>query len=315
MKNILVTAIGSAAGDITIKELHEYGYRVIGTDIYLKEWLANSFCVDCFYQVPRAAEGKAFISALSKICQRENVQYIIPLTDVEVDVLNKSREYFAQQGIRLCMPEKETVSVCRDKRRSAEVIQDVCQVISEITRNNLKSWKEFPVICKKIDGRSSCGLYRFYTAKQLFAFLEDKGEEYLVQPVIDGDIITADVLRDREHQTCVVFAREELLRTANGLGITVRVFHDECLEVLCRSIAERLNILGCVNFEFIRDKKGTYYFMECNPRLSGGVKYSVLSGYHYIVNHVRCFEGKCIDEACAPEEHTIVRKYEEYITT
>lgn len=54
---ILVTAIGSSAAGIVIKELQRYGFYVVGTDIYPKEWLVDSFRADGFYQVPRADKG------------------------------------------------------------------------------------------------------------------------------------------------------------------------------------------------------------------------------------------------------------------
>ena len=35
-------------------------------------------------------------------------------------------------------------------------------------------------------------------------------------------------------------------------------------------LADKLNVLGDVNFEYILDKNGTYHFVECNPRFSAG---------------------------------------------
>ena len=187
---ILVTAVGSVAGDIVIKQLQQNGYYVAGTDIYPKEWLANSFYVDRFYQISRASDQKMFIADLLEVCQKENTEYIIPLTDVEVDILNRYRRQFAQKNIVLCMAEEKTVSVYRDKRASADSLQGICQVIPEISRNNLDQIEEYPVICKKRDGRSSQGLHIFYTGKQLTAFLEDVEEEYIIQPMIEGDIVS-----------------------------------------------------------------------------------------------------------------------------
>lgn len=311
---ILVTAIGSSAAGIVIKELQRYGFYVVGTDIYPKEWLADSFRADGFYQVPRADKGEEFVDAIIDICGREDVRYVIPLTDVEVDAFNRFRMRFSRLGICLCMQDEGTVSLCRDKRKAAWHLRECCRVIPEVAREELADWKEFPLICKRTNGRSSLGLYRFSSAREICAFMEDKGDEYMIQPMIEGKVITADVLRDRDHDRCVVYPREELLRTGNGLGVVVKMFHDGCFEEQCREIAERLDIVGCVNFEFIRDREGAYYFMECNPRFSGGVEFSALAGYPFVINHLNCFLGKCIDEASVPDSITIARKYETYIT-
>ena len=153
MERILVTAIGSAAGDVVVKRLRQQGYYVAGTDIYPKEWLVNSYFSDSFYQVPGAVEREAYVNAVSEICRKEKIPYIIPLTDVEVDVLNAFRPFFEEQGVTLCLPERDVVTVCRDKRRCAKYVQDICRVIPEIDRRARHSIQEYPVICKRRDGR------------------------------------------------------------------------------------------------------------------------------------------------------------------
>ena len=52
MKTALITAIGSFSVDIAIKNLKKMDFRVIGCDIYPKEWIANALDVDSFYQAP-----------------------------------------------------------------------------------------------------------------------------------------------------------------------------------------------------------------------------------------------------------------------
>ena len=60
-------------------------------------------------------------------------------------------------------------------------------------------------------------------------------------------------------------------------------------------------------------RRGEYY-IECNPRFSGGVEFSCLVGYDCVSNHVRAFENKPIDEFKMLHETFIARKYEEYVT-
>ena len=88
--------------------------------------------------------------------------------------------------------------------------------------------------------------------------------------------------------------------------------------------AEELGILGCVNFEFIHAEDGSYYFMECNPRFSGGTGFSIAAGDHVVRKHLAAFGAvpeKVPEED--PETETqyggasecwIARKYVEVIT-
>jgi len=205
--------------------------------------------------------------------------------------------------------------------------------------------RKLPIILKPVDGRSSEGLYRVRTEAELRTALgaifgeelrtapgEIFGKElrtapgailgagtgagaarYLVQPLIEGNVIAADVLRDAEGNTAAVL-REELRRTSNGAGLAVRVFRDEVLERACAAAAERFSVLGAVCLEFIRDPEGVWHFLECNPRFSGGAGFSKAAGYDACANHFRVMEGGTIGEWKGSGEVWAVKKYVEVIT-
>ena len=99
-----------------------------------------------------------------------------------------------------------------------------------------------------------------------------------------------------------------------GRGRQIYVFEDQELEMQCAKIADLLNVKGCVNFEFIETNAKEKYFLECNPRFSGGVEFSCLTGYDCIANHIRCFSGEKIEKRDAIRNQYIARKYEEYVT-
>ncbi len=333
-KTALVTAIGSFSADAVIKTLHEMGYRVIGSDIYDKDWVATSLDVDAFYQAPYASDEEAYISFIKKICETEGVCRILPLIDVEVDILNKHREEVEQGDIRICMSDKDSIDVLRDKYLMSQLVQGV---LNEIDDAELKGAVRiiptkrasdidfeqvtYPLILKPVDGRSSNGLYRIYQEDQLgFAFsnimdptkLNDTSlEKYIVQPLIKGHVITVDVLRDA-HGHCKAVAREELLRTPNGAGLSIRILEDKAIEQIAGKIAERAGILGCVNFEFIRGEgSGLYYFVECNPRFSGGIAFTELAGVPMIKSHINIFDGCEMEDLPEPVYGYMTRKYQE----
>ena len=90
------------------------------------------------------------------------------------------------------------------------------------------------MVMKPRDGRSSEGLYRVRTAEDLQTAVREirlwGGEDrYLVQPLIEGNVITVDVVRSADG-ACIAVPREELRRTHNGAGIAVRVFRDPLVE-------------------------------------------------------------------------------------
>lgn len=136
----------------------------------------------------------------------------------------------------------------------------------------------------------------------------------LVQPKIKGAIITVDVVRNSRTGQAVSLPRRELLRTPNGAGTSVYIYRNKELQDQCAAIAEALNIHGCVNFEFIESSEGEWYFLECNPRFSGGVAFSQKAGYDMVGNHLRCFDGGEIEPLREVKNQYLVKRYVEYCT-
>lgn len=318
MKTVLLTAIGSFAADIAIKNLKKNGYKVVGCDIYQKEWIADAYNVDSFYQAPYVSDEEKYFEFIDSICNKENVSFIIPLTDIEVDFFDKHREWAKRKNITLCISSEETISICRNKNKFESFIRENVENIKTIPTaliNNKKCPYNYPVVCKPYDGRSSQGLKYIYYNEEWDNFISSNDvEKYIVQPFINGKIITVDIVRQKDGLNCVAIPREELLRTLNGAGTSVMVFKDEKLVDLCKNIANKLNIIGCVNVEFIKDNNNSYYVMECNPRFSGGVEFSCLAGYDCISNHINSFMNYEIDNFNLKNSYYIARKYEEYIT-
>ena len=321
MITVLVTAIGSLAADIVIKNLKKEGYQVVGSDIYPKEWIVDAYSVDRFFQVPLAADSAAYVNALIGICMENKVNYLIPLTDVEIDVLKNNRNLFDVIGTTICISSDKTIEICRDKRKTAQYLQQASSIkrIPTLSASQISLNSDFnigfPMIAKPYNGRSSNGIQRIHTTQELDVFLDSKTTNgYIIQPFISGKVVTVDVIRQADGKKIIAIPRLENLRTANGLGTSVHIFHDHVLQEECCLLADHLEIIGCVNFEFIKTGEGCYYFLECNPRFSGGVEFSCMVGYDLISNHIRCFMGEPIDELESYRDCYIARKYEETIT-
>ena len=124
MKNVLITAIGSFSADIAIKTCkEELGYRVIGCDIYPMEWIAQSLDVDVFYQAPYAVDEENYMDFITRLIKEEEINFILPSTDVEVDVLTKYRDLVKNAGATLCISGAKTIERCRNKMEFAEFVK------------------------------------------------------------------------------------------------------------------------------------------------------------------------------------------------
>ncbi len=329
MKNtVLVTAVGSFSAEAVIRRYKEMGYCVLGCDIYPAEWIVASMEVDRFFRAPLAADREAYLAFLEQVCRENQVEYLVPLTDVEVDAVNGWRDWAAGSlGLQVCLSPADTVSLCRDKGELAKFLEGKGAVraiptrgLREVIRDEADTGYEllsYPLVLKPAGGRSSQGLTVAEDADQMrraAESLEASADSYLVQPRISGCVITADIVRSPKTGQVVCLPRRELLRTPNGAGTSVYVFRDEALETICRELAVSLDICGCVNFEFIEEREGSWYFLECNPRFSGGVAFSCMAGYDMVGNHMRCFTGERLDEPGVIKNQYLVKRYTEYRT-
>ena len=318
MKKILVTALGSFSSGCTLNHLKSNNYYIVGTGVHDQKLVAESVLTDRYYKVPYAVDSEAFLNAMYKICEKEKINYLLPLTDSEVDVLNANRKWFEEHDVILCFSEEDVINLCRNKMKITQLLSEV-EGVNIIPTSYIKDISDgdviLPVVCKEVDGRSSQNLNYISTKEDWMKYKEMiEKENMIVQPYVEGIVVTADVIRQFDGKYCVVIPRKELVRTHNGAGLSVQIFIDEKLTDLCILIADKLNVTGCVNFEFIMDSEGHYHFLECNPRFSGGIAFSCMTGYDCILNHLRCFDKESIDRYTLGKEYYIARKYEEYIT-
>ena len=314
MKTTLITAVGSASAATVLESLRAMGHRVIGCDIYPQAWNVVSTEVDAFFQAVLATDEEAYVNQLMDAVEREKVDFLIPLTDLEVDVLCRCKANFASLGCTVCTPDEPAAQLCRDKQRMAEQLAKsaVCRTIP--TRSPY-SWEpqdsDFPMMLKPRSGRSSQGQAVVKTREAFDSALKSRSD-YIAQPFIEGSVFTVDVARDLYGSTqCLV--RQELLRTVNGLGTTVRILPGHPLEAVCAAIAAQAGIVGVVNMEFI-GHGDDYYFLEVNPRFSGGLGFSMAAGVDFSRLEILCHEGELIGRRADVREMVISRRVEMVIT-
>lgn len=314
MKTILLTAVGSASAASVNRQLQSAGHRVVGCDIYPQAWNSTSCEVNAFFQAVRTTDRAAYIAQMEEAVKREKVDFLIPLTDVEVDVLCREKARFAQMGCTVCTPNGAVTELCRDKLTMARVL-DARGVCRTIPTRSPYGWypqeSDFPLMLKPQSGRSSQGQAVVRTMEAYLSALKAR-DDYIAQPFIEGSIFTVDVARDA-HGNVQCLCREELLRTGNGLGTTVRILPGHALEGVCARIAEAANIVGVVNMEFI-GRDGEYHFLEVNPRFSGGVGFSIAAGVDFAALEIAIFAGKAIGPRPDVREMTLARRFEPVIT-
>lgn len=294
--NILITAIGSMASNAAIKSFRKLKSSfLVGSDINPENWLVTSGMVNVFHQTPRA-DAPNYISSLIALCEKYSINYIVPLTDPEVDILSSCFSIFQKKGVNICISNKSAIDICRDKLKLFKHFEDstFVKVIPTYTKKEIrKNEIPGPLIAKPKNGRSSEGIFKINNP-DIFQISRDDWENYIFQPILPGAIFTVDYVRDK-NGTSVSIPREELIRTNHGAGLTVKTIRNDFLSEIVSKIGDNLNITGSINLEFISNEEG-FFLMDINPRLSAGVAFSELTGYDVCKNHIKAFTGEGIED-------------------
>lgn len=316
VSTIIVTAIGSFSAECVITSLKKLGIRVIGTDIYPASWHFESEICDLFEQAPLARDEEKYIGFLLRVAGENSADAIMPLTDLEIDVVNRHRERISEAGVRLLIPSPEVLSVARDKFELSRCFEGCGVVRVPRTEATWLVGKEttslsLPCVAKPRDGRSSEGLVRARTSAEWDDIWTRK--DYIIQEHIEGPVFTVDYVRDAEGNDFAV-AREELIRTKNGAGTTVRITSDPVFREMTSYVGRKLGIIGCVNMEFIYDGRD-YFLIDINPRFSAGVAFTALAGYDMVKAAMEAWSGAGIPEPVTVKDCIMQKKYVEVINS
>ena len=131
---MIITAIGSFSAQNGISACHAAGMRVVGCDIYPAEWVVNSQDVDAFYKAPYATDREQYRNFIKELCE-EQASVLMPLTDVEIDVLQQWRtelvEDFKELGAEVWISDALAITLCRNKEKMEMFLRErgLCQTI------------------------------------------------------------------------------------------------------------------------------------------------------------------------------------------
>lgn len=228
--------------------------------------------------VPRATDPQ-YVDFLSEFCSQHGIGMVIPTIDTELRVMAGSRERFLSEGVHVIVSGAALVSVCRDKRKTANVFDELGIAQPAIyDRNAIR----FPCFCKPFDGSCSVGARPLHTVDMLSPellaneknmFMELVGSEY--------SEYTIDAYYNRAGQLCCLVPRERIEVRGGEVskGATRKHFvYDYLLPRLRRMPDAR----GCITVQvFANPDSKDIKALEINPRFGGGYPLSHAAGADY----------------------------------
>lgn len=258
-KNILVTGIGGNVGQGILRNLKnsKYNLRLIGSNV--TDVSAGNHLCDVVYKLPYAYE-KSYIDEMKDLCEKEQVDLIIPSTDYESLYLSKYRSKLPM--VAACP--YDTVRTCTDKLETYRYFSRFNVPFAESCLPSEYKGDYGNIIAKPREGRGSRNLHFNPSSWDEFS-----DEDYTIQKLYTGKEITTAFYVGLDGNLVGHISMDRTL--VNGATTFCSVTHecDEAIEKMIRQMMDVLEIKGACNVQYILDEKGEVHPFEINCRISG----------------------------------------------
>lgn len=252
---------------------------------------ALSLC-DHIVLVPRISDP-AYIPTLLEICEREQIDALIPTIDTDLLLLSTKTEAFEAIGTRAVISRTEKIALCRDKRFTADYFNSV-GLNSPHPVEDIRDYDAgYPAFLKPKDGSSSVGAHKIENEEELIAYSKEVAD-YIVQPFVGGTEYTVDIFCDFAGNPIYITPR---IRQAVRAGevLKTKICQDEQIISEMKQLIADFKPCGAITVQLIRDDKtGVDWYIEINPRFGGGAPLSMKAGANAACAMLRLLAGEMV---------------------
>lgn len=270
---------------------------------------ALQFC-DHTVITPRIKD-ESYIPALQKICREENIDALIPTIDTDLLILSQHKAEFGKTKVVISAEDK--ISVCRDKRFTAEYFHSV-GLKSPIPVDDWKKYDAgYPAFIKPKDGSSSIFAYKVNNEEELKTYATQV-PDYIIQPFIQGTEYTVDIFCDFDGNPIFITPRiRHAVRAGEVLKTEIR--QDETIISDMQTMIRDYKPCGQITVQLIQQVgTGDNYYIEINPRFGGGAPLTIKAGADSAEMMLRLLRGEKIGYApCAAEDGAVFSRFDQSV--
>jgi carbamoyl-phosphate synthase large subunit len=242
--------------------------------------------------VPRI-DDPAYVPALQELCEEHNVGAVVPLTDLDIEVLAHAR---AAGQLPAFVPDPEIARATFDKYE-AHLLLTRLGLPSPPTVLPGEPVESYPVMVKPRRGSGARSIHRADDARAAEFFVGYVPEPTMVQKFMDGPELSIDCLSDLDGR-CLNAIPRTMLESRGGESIKGAPIADEELIDLGRRVVEALGVRGPCTVQVFRDKDIGLGITDVNTRFGGafpGPMYAAKPGHTYPELIVRMARGERIE--------------------
>ena len=242
--------------------------------------------------VPRI-DDQDYVPALAELCARFDVRAVIPLTDLDIEVLAEASHAGRLPAL---VPGPETARATFDKYE-AHLLLARLGLPSPPTVLPGEDVPHYPAIVKPRKGSGARSILRADDLRAVQFFVDYVHEPVMVQKLMDGPEFSIDCLSDLAGR-CLNAIPRTMIESRGGESIKGTVIDDRELVELGRRVVEALRVRGPCTVQVFRDSEIGLGITDVNTRFGGAFPapmYAALPGRSYPELIVRMACGELIE--------------------
>lgn len=316
--NILFTCAGRRNYLINyFKEALENDGKIFAAD--MQKTAPSLIDADQSIVVPSIYE-KNYIKTLLRICEKNQIDVIISLNDLELPILAENIQSFENKNIKVIISNKDVINICFDKWKTYNFINKIglnsplTYINYENAKADLLSGKlKFPLIIKPRWGSASIGIeivdnfdelelvYSLVKLKVVKSILheaskEDISHSVLIQEFIDGIEYGIDIVNNLSGEYCSTIVKQKLAMRAGETDKAITV-DEKNISKIGKNIGINLKHVANLDCDiFKRDDK--YFILELNSRFGGGYPFSHMAGANIPLAIIKWLKNENAPKEC-----------------
>jgi carbamoyl-phosphate synthase large subunit len=237
-------------------------------------------------------EDPGYVPALEELCVKHGVGAVIPLTDLDIEILARAR---AEGRLPALVPSPEVARATYDKYET-HLLLGRLGLPSPPTVLPGEPPESYPVVVKPRRGSGARSIHLARDAAQARFFVDYVSEPVMVQRAMGGPELSIDCLGDLQGH-CLNAIPRTMLESRGGESIKGAVVADAELVALGQRAMEALAVRGPATIQVFRDPEVGLAITDVNTRFGGAFPapvYAALPGRTYPELIVRMAAGETV---------------------
>lgn len=255
-----------------------------------------------------------YLDFLLSYCQANQIGAVMSLFDIDLPVLAKAKNRFADEGIQIVVSDQSVTRICNDKYQTYTFLQEnnfnaplTFIELNDVRKATLAGMIQYPVIIKPRWGMGSIGIYQADNDKELDIFYAKVKKEILrsylkyesaddlehcviIQEKLDGQEYGIDVLNDLDGNFAGLVPKKKIAMRS-GETDSAEVIDHIGLTRVGQALSATLKHCGNLDVDCF-EMDGKVYVLEMNCRFGGQYPFSHLAGVNYPAAIVSWLRGE-----------------------